>query len=118
MQTNFYACITYGVLIFLQRIETSIYILSKLSLAAATFQKKDCYKKPIFEKISKHLAVLAAIKLCQDSNYKQYIVNNISNLLQTMKAIKPSSFIKIQLETKNYQKQLYQGTLISITIRL
>ena len=46
MQTNFDACKTYGVLIFLQRIETSIYILSKLSLAAATYQKTDYYKNP------------------------------------------------------------------------
>ena len=48
MQTNFNACITYCVLIFLQRIETSIYILSKLSLAAATYQKTTIIKNQIF----------------------------------------------------------------------
>ena len=46
LHTNLDVCITYGVLIFLQHIETAIHILSKLSLEAATYAKKDCYKKP------------------------------------------------------------------------
>ena len=119
LHTNLDVCITYGVLIFLQRSKTSIYILSKLSLAAATYQKRTVIKTNILrEKNIQTSCGLAAIKFCQDSNYKLYIVNNISNLLQTMKAIKPSSSFKIQLEKENYQKQLYQGTLINITIRL
>ena len=35
-----------------------------------------------------------------------------------MKAVKPSSSFKIQLEKENYRKQFYQGTLIKISIRL